>query len=60
MNLTVGIPDEIAGSLGTGGDLSRRILEGFALEEYESQRISKAPLRRLPGLETRYEPDGFL
>ena len=47
-------------SLGTGGDLSRRIPEGFALEEYKSQRISKAPLRRLPGLETRYEPDGFL
>jgi hypothetical protein len=42
MNLTVEIPDEIAGS---GGDLSRRILEGFALEEYKSQRISKAQLR---------------
>jgi len=60
MNLTVKIPDEIAGSLGAGGDLSRRILEGFALEEYKSQRISKAQLRRLPGLETRYELDGFL
>jgi hypothetical protein len=60
MNLSVEIPDEIAGSLGAGGDLSRRILEGFALEEYKSQRISKAQLRRLLGFETRFELDGFL
>lgn len=59
MNLTVQIPDELAGSLGAEGDLPRRILEGFALEEYKAQRISKAQLRRL-GLETRYERDGFL
>ena len=60
MNLIVEIPDEIAGSLSSGGDLARRVLEGFALEEYKSQRISKAQLRRLLGLETRYELDGFL
>jgi hypothetical protein len=60
VNLIVEIPDEIAASLGGGGDLSRRVLEGFALEEYKSQRISKAQLRRLLGLETRYELDGFL
>ena len=60
MNLIVEIPDEIAGSLSSGGDLSRRVLEGFAPEEYKSQRISKAQLRRLLGLETRYELDGFL
>ena len=60
MNLIVEIPDEIAASLSSGGDLSRRVLEGFALEEYKSRRISKAQLRRLLGLETRYELDGFL
>jgi hypothetical protein len=60
MNLTVHIPDEIAGSLSTGGDLSRRVLEGFALDEYKSERISKAQLRRLLGFETRYELDDFL
>jgi hypothetical protein len=61
MNLTVEIPDEIAGSLGAGGGgLSRRVLEGFALEEYKSGRISKAQLRRLLGFETRYELDDFL
>lgn len=60
MNLTVEIPDEIAGSLGASDDLPRRVLEGFALEEYKAQRISRAQLRRLLGLETRYELDGFL
>ena len=61
MNLTVEIPDELASQLSAaGGDLSRRVLEGFALEEYKSERISKAQLRRLLGFETRYELDGFL
>jgi hypothetical protein len=43
-----------------GADLSRRVLEAFALEEYKAERISKAQLRRLLGFETRYELDGFL
>jgi hypothetical protein len=61
MNLTVNIPDEIAGQLRAGGgDLSRRVLEGFAFFEYRNERISKAQLRRLLGFETRYELDGFL
>lgn len=61
MNLTVQIPDELAKRLtAAGDDLSRRALEAFALEEYKDERISKAELRRLLGLETRYELDGFL
>lgn len=60
MNLTVHIPDEIASSLDTGGDLSRRVLEAFAVDEYRSERISKAQLRRLLGFETGYELDDFL
>jgi len=59
MNLRVEIPDEIAGNLAASGNLSRRILEGFALEEYKSQRISKTQLRLL-GVEARIELDGFL
>lgn len=60
MDLTVVIPDDLAGILqATGGDLSRRALEGFALEEFKARRISKAQLRRLLGFETRYELDGF-
>ena len=61
MNLTVQIPDDLAGQMNAaGGDLSRRALEALALEEYKSERISKAQLRRLLGIETRYKLDGFL
>ena len=61
MNLNVEIPDDPAERLAAAGDdLSRRALEGFALEEYKARRITKAELRRLLGLETRYELDGFL
>jgi hypothetical protein len=61
MELTVHIPDELAEPLNAAaGDLSRRALEGLALEEYKKHNISKAQLRRLLGFETRYELDGFL
>jgi hypothetical protein len=61
MDVTLQIPDDLARRLGASGDdLSRRALEGFALEEYKRGKITKAELRRLLGLETRYELDGFL
>jgi hypothetical protein len=61
MDVTVHIPDDIAERLGAvSGDLSRRVLEGLALEEYKNGHITKAELRRLLGFETRYELDGFL
>jgi hypothetical protein len=61
VNLTVHIPDDLAGRLNAaGGDLSRRALEALGLEEYKSGHITKAELRRLLGIGTRYELDGFL
>jgi hypothetical protein len=60
MNLIVQIPDDVAVRLGTARDLSRRALEGFALEEYKAGQITKAELRRMLGFETGYELDGFL
>jgi hypothetical protein len=51
MEVTVHIPD---------GDLSRRALEGLALEEYKSGRITEPELLLLLGFQTRYELDGFL
>lgn len=61
MDVIVQIPDELAIRLSAGGgDLSRRALEAFALEEYRGGRLSKAELRRLLGFETRFELDGFL
>jgi hypothetical protein len=61
MNLTVEIPDDLARSLNAaGGDLSRRVLEALALEEYKSGRLSEPELRQALGFPTRYELDGFL
>ena len=60
MDLTVQIPDGLARHLGGGEELSRRALEGFALEEYKAGHITKAELRGLLGFSTRYELDGFL
>jgi Uncharacterised protein family (UPF0175) len=60
MNLTVEIPDDIASRLTkAGGDLSRRALEGFALEELKAGRITEPELCRILGL-ARLQMDGFL
>jgi hypothetical protein len=61
MNLTVEIPEDLARSLnGAGGDLSRRVLEALALDEYKSGRLTKPELRHALGFATGYELDGFL
>ncbi len=61
MNVTVQIPDDLAERLiAAGGDLSRRALEAFALEEYKSGNLTKPELRKLLGYETRAAMDGFL
>lgn len=61
MNLTVQIPDDLARSMNAaGGDLSRRVLEALALDEYKSGRLTKPELRKSLGFATGYELDGFL
>jgi hypothetical protein len=61
MDVTIQIPDELVRDLAAaGGDLSRRALEGFALEEYRSGRLTRAALRLLLGFPTRGQLDGFL
>lgn len=61
MNLTVEIPDDVAGQLSAaGGDLSRRALEAFALAEYKSGHLTENALRLMLGFSTRYQLDGFL
>ena len=61
MKLTVEIPDDLAGQLSaTGGDLARRALEAWALEEYKSGHLTEDALRRMLGFGTRYQLDGFL
>ena len=58
MDVTFQIPDELVGSVSAAGDLSRRALEAFALEEFKANRITKVQLRKMLGLE-RIELDGF-
>src|SRR5271154_3233597 len=61
MNLTIQIPDDLARDLAAaGGDLSRRALEAFALEEFNAGRLTKPALRQLLGYATGDQLDGFL
>ena len=61
MNLTVEIPDDIAGRLSAGGaDLSRRAREAFLADEYKHERLTKSELQQLLGIRTGYELAGFL
>ena len=61
MEVTVHIPDDIASNMSEAdGDVARRALEAFVLEEFKKDRITKPELRRLLGFGTRYELDGFL
>jgi Uncharacterised protein family (UPF0175) len=60
MQVNLQIPDDIARSLAeAGGDLSRRALEGFALEELRGGHIREPQLRKMLGL-GRIQLDGFL
>jgi Uncharacterised protein family (UPF0175) len=61
MTVTIEIPDDLARRLcAEGGDLSRRILETLALEEYKGGNLTKPELRQLLGCDTSFELDGFL
>jgi hypothetical protein len=61
MDLTIQIPDELAGRLSSeGSDLSRRALEAFAADEYKHGHLTKQDLAQLLGLETCYQLDGLL
>ena len=60
MEITLHIPDELAQLLGRAGDIERRVLEAFALAEYQVGRLTRPELRRLLCFRTGYELDGFL
>ena len=60
MEVTLQIPDSIAAQLTQGGgDLTRRALEAFALEELKAGRITEPQLGEILGL-ARIQMDGFL
>lgn len=59
VDVTFQIPDDVANRGIAAGDLSRRALEAFTLEELRAGRITEVELRMILGLE-RIELDGFL
>ena len=61
MQITVEIPDELASPLVPAGqDPSRAALKAIGIEAYRGHRITGYQLRKLLGIESRYELDGFL
>lgn len=61
VEVTVSVPADIAAQLAAHGlDVSRSLLEAFALENYRAGKLSAAQVRRLLGLNTRMETDAFL
>jgi hypothetical protein len=61
MNVHLEIPDELAHRLAADADgLERAALEAIAIEGVRSEKLSVAQARRLLGIQTRYEMDGFL
>ena len=61
MTITVEIPDEFASRMvPEGQEPARRALEDMAVEAYRAHRLTGAQLRRLLGISSRYELDGFL
>jgi hypothetical protein len=60
MEIILRMPDDLAGRLGTAGEVQRRALEALALEEYKLGHLTKPELRRLLGFATDEALDGFL
>jgi predicted HTH domain antitoxin len=61
MTITVEIPDEFASQIVREGQIpARQALEDMAVEAYRAHRLTGAQLRRLLGISSRYELDGFL
>ena len=58
MTITVSLPDEILS--GDDKDIARNILEQVALEGFKSGQIGTAQVRRILGLESRFQVYEFL
>lgn len=61
MDVHLEIPAEVAQQLASDADgLARAALEAIALEGVRSGKLAVAQARRLLGIQSRYEMDGFL
>ena len=61
MDVTISLPEDISESLaGQWGNVSRHALETIAAEGYRTGALAEAQVRRLLGLETRFEVHALL
>jgi Uncharacterised protein family (UPF0175) len=61
MQVTIDLPDDISDALkGQWQDLPRQALEALAVEGYRSGGLTESQVRRLLGLESRFEVHAIL
>jgi predicted HTH domain antitoxin len=61
MNVTISLPEDISESLaGQWGDVSHHALETIAVEGYRTGALTERQVRRLLGLQTRFEVHALL
>jgi hypothetical protein len=61
MQVTLELPEDLAQLLGeNSASVTRAALEALALEALRAGKITPAQARRLLGISSRYEMDGFL
>jgi hypothetical protein len=60
MQLTITIPDDVAGQLlNGGGDIARRILELAAIQGYLSELLNAHDVEMMLSFESSFEADAF-
>ena len=61
MRVSLEIPEDLGRRIASNpGELRRATLEGLALESIRSGSLTVSQARRLLGIHSRYEMDGFL
>jgi len=61
MQFTLDLPDDISAALeGRWSDLPRQALEALAVEGYRTGALTEGQVRRLLGLETRFQVHALL
>src|SRR3954454_10381157 len=61
MEVTISLPEDISESLqGRWGNVARHALETLAVEGYRTGALTETQVRRLLGLETRFEVHALL
>lgn len=61
MRITIDVPDDLFDSFATDAEsLARATREALALEGIRSGKLTEAQGRRMLGIPSRYEMDGFL